>query len=847
MGLRSVFFDIGFDLDDGPVKEANKSVDKFKKNTRNSKNEMEKLEDKTGSFGNTAAAAFDRAKTKISNVGNTLQEYKEQLLGFSAAGAAFLGVSIRNAAAFNSKMVRAGALANANQQELGKMREAAMDAGINTAHTAESASKAMGILAQRGFEVNESISSLEPVLQGASANQVQLQKSASVTSTALNSMQLEAKETERVVDVLTKTASTSGANFASLEGAFQKAGAAASQVGWSIEQTAAAVGTLGDVSLKGGKAGTVLNAMIRDLNKSAENGRVSINGMAVDIADAQGNFLGMNKILQQVSTAVEGLGTQEKRQALSDVFKAESIKGLSVLLQRGVENLGNYQKTLESAGGTAESIAEKQLDTLSGSLQLLKGSLNVATITIGRQFVPVIKFVSDTVKAAVNAFNEWPKAAKSMIAITIGLATVFSGLAAAVGFANAAIGMLAANPIVITIAAWTTAIVALGAVIWDLWKGIAGGESFLVPIINKFLEWIGISSSFQYMIMSVWITVRDFFVDVWDLAKSFGSLLFSIFGDSMIQIFKGTFQLLASIVMSFFGFFKSLFTGNMDLTRKSGQMFINSLKNIFGGLIGFFTDINQWLRSKMSGLTDWLMKQDFMRPVINAFGADKVRAFAEKFMMIFKNLALFIANPIGTIAKLVGWLINWFKTTDVSAALMTFGKQFLNGMWKVAEWILTPVDFIIDKIMGLIDWLGNLNIGAALANMIRSGIDILPGWLKSPAKKILGFFSDSGEETTVGTAKVQEMANVTQGVTGGVAMARGIETNRQNDNKTVNRTVRNTRQQQETRIENKTEVGKIEVKEAENPRATARAVRDEINKVADEAAESTVGDKNGRR
>src|SRR5690625_6915305 len=71
--------------------------------------------------------------------------------------------------------------------------------------------------------------------------------------------------------------------------AMQYAGANASAAGLSIEETAAFIGVLGDAGITGSKAGTSLNAMLRDLKKNSEDGAIAVGEQSVALYDAEGN------------------------------------------------------------------------------------------------------------------------------------------------------------------------------------------------------------------------------------------------------------------------------------------------------------------------------------------------------------------------------------------------------------------------------------------------------------------------------------------------------------------------------------------------------------------------------
>ncbi|MDR4958166.1 phage tail tape measure protein, partial [Bacillus sonorensis] len=68
---------------------------------------------------------------------------------------------------------------------------------------------------------------------------------------------------------------------------------------------------------------------------------------------------------------------------------------------------------------------------LAGSMEYLKSAVNNALITLGNQFLPVIRATTDGLTKFVTWFNSLPPSVASTIAITGGAVTVFSLLGGA--------------------------------------------------------------------------------------------------------------------------------------------------------------------------------------------------------------------------------------------------------------------------------------------------------------------------------------------------------------------------------------------------------------------------------
>ncbi|WP_420469378.1 phage tail tape measure protein, partial [Bacillus licheniformis] len=108
-----------------------------------------------------------------------------------------------------------------------------------------------------------------------------------------------------------------------------------------------------------------------------------------------------------------------------------ALSGFITLMHAGKDKLQEFTKEIEGSGGTAERVAKKQMDNLAGSIEYLKSAINNAVITLGNQFIPVIRATTDGLTKFVTWFDSLPPSVARTIAITGGAVTVFSLLGGA--------------------------------------------------------------------------------------------------------------------------------------------------------------------------------------------------------------------------------------------------------------------------------------------------------------------------------------------------------------------------------------------------------------------------------
>src|SRR5690625_2779302 len=242
--------------------------------------------------------------------------------GFGTAIAGGLGFAVKTAADFESSMSQVKAISGATGDEFNSLRDKAIEMGNSTMFSASESAEAMANLAQMGWKTDQVLDGIEHTLNLAAAGGIELAESAMITANTMNQFGLEAEEAERIADVFALTASSAGTDVISMGDAMQYAGANASAAGMSIEETAAFIGVLGDAGITGSKAGTSLNAMLRDLKNSAEDGAIAVGEQSIALYDAEGNMRNMPEVIGEIIRATENM-SEEKREAAVAAIRSE--------------------------------------------------------------------------------------------------------------------------------------------------------------------------------------------------------------------------------------------------------------------------------------------------------------------------------------------------------------------------------------------------------------------------------------------------------------------------------------------------------------------------------------------
>jgi hypothetical protein len=233
-----------------------------------------------------------------------------------------------------------------NVEEMKELTDQARELGATTRFTAGEVASLQKEFAKLGFDQTEIQNMTEATLQLAAATGTELPRAAEVTGATLRGFGLDASETQRVVDVMAKSFSSSSLDMEKFATAMSSVAPVAKTAGLSVEKTTALLGTLTDRGLDASTAGTGLRNIFLELSKRG---------------------LSFEEAMLQINSATD------KNAASLDLFGKRGATVGTILSETSVD-VANLEAKLNDAGGAAKEMADKQLNTLNGALDLLKSA-----------------------------------------------------------------------------------------------------------------------------------------------------------------------------------------------------------------------------------------------------------------------------------------------------------------------------------------------------------------------------------------------------------------------------------------------------------------------------------------
>jgi hypothetical protein len=258
--------------------------------------------------------------------------------------------------------------------------------GSTTSKTATQVAQLQKEFAKLGFSTAEILNATEATISLSIAAGSDLAESAVVAASTIRGFGLSAVETQRVVDVMAKSFTSSALDLEKFKTAMATVAPVAKASGKNIEFTTSQLAILADAGLDASTAGTSLRNMFLELNKQGltwEQGLAKINNST-------------NKNV----TALELFG---KRGATAGLILADNV-----------EKANDLEKAFDEAAGSAEKMAEIMEDNLAGEIERTKSKWEGFTLSLNKGDGALANVIRNLVKL-------WGEVAEGFRILSIGM------------------------------------------------------------------------------------------------------------------------------------------------------------------------------------------------------------------------------------------------------------------------------------------------------------------------------------------------------------------------------------------------------------------------------------------
>ena len=668
--------------------------------------------------------------------------------------------AVKTAGDFEQSMANAASVAMASAEDLERMTKLARNMGKSTVFSASQAADGLYYMASAGYKVEQMENALEPILNLAAATQSDLAFSTDTVIATLNQFGLGAEDASRVSNTFASAIGNSQATLEKLGYSMRYVGPVAHSLGYSLEDTTAALGVLYNAGFKGEQAGTILRGALSRLLKPT----AAINKALAEVG------LTYEDINPSTHKLVDIIGELEKAEITTaqavQIFGQEAGPGMMAMIGQGSKALEDMTNKITNTN-SASDMANMQINTLQGSAKLMKSMMEVVAITIGNILLPIMnKFMKGGMMPLIDKFD---KLSLEMKETVVKIGVLVASIGPAITILSKVIKVMSLIPKILSaitspVGMIIVAISALVGILTYLWKT---NEEFREIIIKT---WTKIKDSIVNAITTIrtwWDKNGDFiktgtiniFTTVWETILKAGEIIKTAFltiKQALIDLWSSNQDFRDMVVSLWLNIKETIMdvvTKIKDWWSENGEAILAKTKEIFEKLIAFVgTAFNNlwesfkvffsyvepiWNQLKKLIASLWDVFKDLLevlKPVFELLGA------------LFAGLEIVAQGVLNGIIQALGPFIQALLdlaqiVTDVVGVIVSLLKGDLEGAFTHLQNVGTGFKDFFGHI-----WEGIKNLTKGFVDSIINlfgalDIDIV-GKVKSMATKVKDWFKN---------------------------------------------------------------------------------------------------------
>ncbi len=334
---------------------------------------------------------------------------KSALKGVSvAAGAAetaisaMAGYAVKVGSSFEEGMSKVSAISGAAGGDLEKLTDKAKEMGAKTKFSATEAASAFEYMAMAGWKTEDMLNGIEGIMNLAAASGEDLATTSDIVTDALTAFGMSASDSGRFADVLAAASSNANTNVGMMGETFKYVAPVAGALGFSVEDTAVAIGLMANSGIKASQAGTSLRSIMSRLAKPTDDVQIAMDALGISLTDSNGNMKSLNEVMGDLRKGFANLSEAEKASMAATIGGQEAMSGLLAIVNASDEDFRSLQNAINNADGAAEAMAGTMQNNLKGSLTILGSALEGFGIQVYERLQTPLKKAVDEGTENVN-------------------------------------------------------------------------------------------------------------------------------------------------------------------------------------------------------------------------------------------------------------------------------------------------------------------------------------------------------------------------------------------------------------------------------------------------------------
>lgn len=347
--------------------------------------------------------------------------------GVTISAGAGIASTINTYADFEAAMSNVKAISGATANEFAALTEKAKQMGAVTKFTASESAEAFTYMAQAGWNAKDMIEGIDGLMSLSAASGESLGLTSDIVTDALTAFNMPAKESGRFADVMAQASNATNTNVAKMGETFKYVAPVAGALGYTIEDTAVAIGLMANSGIKASQAGTSLRSLLTNLTHPVGQAKDAIEALDLSITNADGSVKPLSQTMEELRSKFLALSEAERTQYAAMLAGQEGMSGLLAIVNSSDADFRKLTEEINNSSGAAKRMSEIMMDNLAGKYELFTGSIDSVKMALGERFKPYLvealewltdkmPDIEDALLSGMNRFDAFVDRTKEKIA-----------------------------------------------------------------------------------------------------------------------------------------------------------------------------------------------------------------------------------------------------------------------------------------------------------------------------------------------------------------------------------------------------------------------------------------------